>query len=96
MRWGTKDSVAFKDRELGLIRLRAFGTFAMKITQSLLFINSIVGTQSSFGTNNVEDYLREIIVSRFNDFLGETLESILDLPKHHDEMSNKTNMPDLF
>jgi len=87
MRWGTKDPVAFKDRELGLIRLRAFGTFTMKITQPLLFINTIVGTQGSFGTNNVEDYLREIIVSRFNDFLGETVDSILDLPKHYDEMA---------
>jgi membrane protease subunit (stomatin/prohibitin family) len=96
MRWGTKDSVAFKDRELGLIRLLAFGTFTMKITQPILSISTIVGTQGSFGTNNVEDYLREIIVSRFNDFLGQTVESILDLPKHHDEMSNKTNMPDLF
>jgi membrane protease subunit (stomatin/prohibitin family) len=72
---------------LGLIRLRAFGTFTMKITQPLLFINTIVGTQGSFGTNNVEDYLREIIVSRFNDFLGETVDSILDLPKHYDEMA---------
>jgi membrane protease subunit (stomatin/prohibitin family) len=87
MRWGTKDPVAFKDRELGLIRLRAFGTFTMKITQPLLFINTIVGTQGSFGTNNVEDYLREIIVSRFNDYLGETVDSIIDLPKHYDEMA---------
>ncbi len=87
MRWGTRDPVAFKDRELGLIRLRAFGTFTMKITQPLLFINTIVGTQGSFGTNIVEDYVREIIVSRFNDFLGETPDSILDLLKHYNEMT---------
>jgi membrane protease subunit (stomatin/prohibitin family) len=87
MRWGTKDPVAFKDSALGLIRLRAFGTFTMKITQPLLFINTIVGTQGSFRSDNVEDYLREVIVSRFNDFLGETVESIMDLPKHYDEMA---------
>ena len=87
MRWGTKDPVAFKDNELGLIRLRAFGTFTMKINQPLLFINTLVGTQGSFGTNSVEDYLREIIVSRLNDFLGETVNSLFDLPKHYDEMA---------
>ncbi len=87
MRWGTKDPVAFKDNELGLIRLRAFGTFTMKINQPLLFINTLVGTQGSFGTNSVEDYLREIIVSRLNDFLGETVDSLFDLPKHYDEMA---------
>jgi membrane protease subunit (stomatin/prohibitin family) len=87
MRWGTKDPVAFKDNELGLIRLRAFGTFTMKINQPLLFINTLIGTQGSFGTNSVEDYLREIIVSRLNDFLGETVNSLFDLPKHYDEMA---------
>ncbi len=87
MRWGTKDAVAFKDNELGLIRLRAFGTFTMKINQPLLFINTLIGTQGSFGTNSVEDYLREIIVSRLNNFLGETVNSLFDLPKHYDEMA---------
>jgi membrane protease subunit (stomatin/prohibitin family) len=86
MRWGTKDPVAFKDKELGLIRLRAFGTFTMQVTQPLLFINTLVGTQGTFETANVEDYLREIIVSRLNDFLGETVDTLVDLPKYYDEM----------
>jgi membrane protease subunit (stomatin/prohibitin family) len=87
MRWGTKDPVAFKDNEFGLIRLRAFGTFTMQVTQPLLFINTLVGTQGSFEAANVEDYLREIIVSRLNDFLGETVDSLVNLPKYYDEMA---------
>jgi len=87
MRWGTKDPVAFKDKELGLIRLRAFGTFTMQITQPLLFINTLVGTQGSFETANVEDYLREVIVSRLNDFLGETVDSLVNLPQYYDRMA---------
>lgn len=86
MRWGTKDPVAFKDRELGLIRLRAFGTFTLQVTQPLLFINTLVGTQGSFSTAHIEDYLREVIVSRLNDFLGENVSGLLDLPKVYDEM----------
>ena len=89
MRWGTKDPVAFKDRELGLIRLRAFGTFTMRVTQPLLFINSIVGTQASFETDAIEDYLREVIVSRLNDYLGDKLDSLLELPKRYDEMAGE-------
>ena len=86
MRWGTKDPVAFKDTEFGLIRLRAFGTFTMQVTQPLLFINTLVGTQGAFETANVEDYLREIIVSRLNDFLGESVDTLVNLPKYYDEM----------
>jgi membrane protease subunit (stomatin/prohibitin family) len=87
MRWGTKDPVAFKDSQLGLIRLRAFGAFTMQVTQPLLFINTLVGTQGSFDTTHIEDYLREVIVSRLNDFLGEHVDSLLELPKYYDEMS---------
>ena len=87
MRWGTKDPVAFKDAKFGLIRLRAFGTFTMQVTQPLLFINTLVGTQGTFETSNVEDYLRDVIVSRLNDFLGEKVDSLLNLPEYYDEMA---------
>ena len=86
LRWGTKDPVAFKDRELGLVRLRAFGAFTMRITEPLLFVNSLVGTQGVFSTADVEDYLREVIVSRFNDYLGENVDSLVELPQRYDEM----------
>jgi membrane protease subunit (stomatin/prohibitin family) len=88
LRWGTKDPVAFRDRELGLVRLRAFGTFTMRVTQPLLFVNQLVGaTQATFASTDVEDYLREVIVSRLNDYLGESVDTLLDLPKHYDELA---------
>jgi len=88
MRWGTKDPVVFRDTELGLIRLRAFGTFTMQVTQPLLFLNTLVGAQGSFDTAAIEDYLREVIVSRLNDFLGESVDSLLELPQRYDEMAD--------
>lgn len=86
LRWGSKDPVAFKDRELGLVRLRAFGAFTMRVVEPLLFVNSLVGTQGVFATADIEDYLREVIVSRLNDYLGENVESVFDLPRSYDEM----------
>jgi membrane protease subunit (stomatin/prohibitin family) len=89
LRWGTKDPVAFRDRELGLVRLRAFGTFTMRVTEPLRFVNQLVGaTQPTFGSSDVEDYLREVIVSRLNDYLGESVDTLLELPKHYDEMAH--------
>lgn len=98
MRWGTKDPVAYRDSELGLIRLRAFGTFTMQVTQPLLFLNTVVGTQGKFGTADIEDYLREVIVSRLNDFLGETVATLLELPRYYEEMAVavKTRLTDDF
>ncbi len=87
LKWGTRDPVAFKDTELGLIRLRAFGVFNLQVLQPVLFINRLVGTQGIFTTEGIEEYLNRVIVSRFNDFMGETIDSLLNLPAKYDELS---------
>jgi membrane protease subunit (stomatin/prohibitin family) len=87
LKWGTRDPVAFKDSELGLIRLRAFGVFNLQVMQPVLFINSLVGTQGMYTTSEIEEYLNRVIVSRFNDYMGETIDSILNLPAKYDELS---------
>ncbi len=87
LKWGTRDPVAFKDAELGLVRLRAFGVFNLRVVQPVLFINTMVGTQGMFTTGEIEEYLNRVIVSRFNDYMGETIDSILNLPAQYDELS---------
>jgi membrane protease subunit (stomatin/prohibitin family) len=81
--------VAFRDRELGLIRLRAFGVFNLRILQPILFINSLVGTQGALTTDAVSEYLNRVIASRFNDFMGERIATIFDLPAKYDELSGE-------
>ncbi len=85
MKWGTRDPVAFKDRDLGLVRLRAFGIFNFRIVQPVLFINRITGTQGLFTTEEISQYLNRVIVSRFNDYMGEAITTIFDLPSQYDE-----------
>jgi membrane protease subunit (stomatin/prohibitin family) len=87
LKWGTRDPVAFKDSELGLIRLRAFGIFNLQVLQPVLFINRMVGTQGMFTTEAIEEYLNRVIVSRFNDFMGERIDSIFNLPAKYDQLS---------
>jgi len=87
LKWGTRDPVAFKDSELGLIRLRAHGVFNIQVVQPILFINSLVGTMGKYTTEEIEEYLKRVIVSRFNDHLGENLDSLFNLPGRYDELS---------
>lgn len=87
LKWGTRDPVAFKDNELGLVRLRAFGVFNLKIVQPVLFINQLVGTQGVYTTEEISDYLNQVVVSRFNDFIGERIKTIFDLPAQYDELA---------
>jgi membrane protease subunit (stomatin/prohibitin family) len=85
-KWGTREPVVFRDSELGMVRLRAFGTYAYRIDDCQLFVNTVVGSQGLFETNRLQDFYRDVIVSRLNDLLGETLKTIFDLPKYYDEL----------
>lgn len=87
LKWGTREPVAFKDSELGLVRLRAHGVFNIQVVQPVLFINSLVGTMGKYTTQEIEEYLKRVIVSRFNDHLGENLDSLFNLPGRYDELS---------
>ena len=87
LRWGTRDPVVFKDRELGMVRLRAFGVYTFQVDQPLLFVNTIVGTQGVYTTDSIKDFLRDVIVSRLNDLLGESMETVLELPSSYDELA---------
>ena len=87
LKWGTMDPVAFRDTELGLIRLRAHGVYSLQIVQPVLFINALVGTMGSFATDDIAAYLKKIIVSRFNDYLGEKLDTIFNLPGQFEAFS---------
>jgi len=87
LKWGTRDPVAFKDSQLGMVRLRAFGVYSMRVSQPLLFVNTITGTQGVYTTESIKEYLRDVIVSRLNDLLGESLDTLMDLPKEYDEIA---------
>jgi membrane protease subunit (stomatin/prohibitin family) len=87
LKWGTKEPVVFRDRELAMVRLRAFGKFAVRVANAQLFVNGIVGTMGLYSTDGVEAYFKDVIVARLNDLLGETLQSIFDLPRVYDELA---------
>jgi membrane protease subunit (stomatin/prohibitin family) len=98
LKWGTKEPVVFRDRELAMVRLRAFGKFAVRVVEPQLFVNTVVGTAGAYTTDGVEAYFRDAIVARLNDLLGENLDTVFDLPKVYDElaMALKTRVGDDF
>ncbi len=98
MKWGTKEPIIFRDKELSMVRLRAFGSFSMKVDQSQLFVNKLVGTEGRYSTDEIEGFLKGMIISRLADLLGETLESIFDLAKYYDEIGTlaKSRLGDDF
>jgi membrane protease subunit (stomatin/prohibitin family) len=87
LKWGTREPIVFRDSELSMVRLRSFGRFSMKVVDPGIFIQQLVGTRGVYTTDAIEDFLRAICVARLTDLLGETLKTVLDLPRYYDELS---------
>ncbi|HYM61241.1 MAG TPA: SPFH domain-containing protein [Thermoanaerobaculia bacterium] len=87
LKWGTPNPVMMRDSDFGMIRIRAFGTYAMKIADPKTFFSTIVGTQGLTTTEEILGQLRSIIVSRFSDALAESKIAALDLAANYDKLS---------
>lgn len=86
LKWGTPQPISLRDSELGFARVRGFGQYTIQIAEPKRFVDQIVGTQGLYQTSQIEDYLRNTIISSITDVLGENMTSIFDLPKLMDEM----------
>ncbi len=98
MKWGTPEPIALRDPDLGLVRLRAFGTYSMQVNDPQMFVAKIVGTQGIYQTSQIENFLRSIIVSSLTDLLGESKKGLFDLPAYFDEIGAgiKAKIQDAF
>lgn len=86
LKWGTAEPVLFRDSEFEFVRLRARGTYSIRISDPGLFIGKIVGTAGRYSVTQIEDFFRNIIVSQFFDALGANLESVVGLPAIYEEL----------
>jgi membrane protease subunit (stomatin/prohibitin family) len=88
LKWGTTNPVMMRDAEFGMIRLRAFGTYAMKIADPKAFFATIVGTAGLTTTEEITGQLRSTILSRLSDAIAESKIAALDLASKYDELSS--------
>jgi membrane protease subunit (stomatin/prohibitin family) len=89
-KWGTPEPIAFRDPDFGMVRLRAIGTYTFQVKEPQTMVNQVVGQQSLFTTNQIQDYLRGIVVQRIIDTLGEQQRSLLDLSGQYSEIAVST------
>jgi membrane protease subunit (stomatin/prohibitin family) len=86
-KWGTAEPILFRDSELQMVRLRAFGIYSFRIAKPHVFVNTLVGSLPEYGTDAISDFFRNVIVTHAADFLGTHLQTLLDLPQYYAEIS---------
>lgn len=86
LKWGTPNPVMMRDTDFGMVRLRAFGIYSIRIADARAFIKEIAGTNGRFETEDIEGQLRRTLVSGFSDAVAESKIAALDLAAHYDEL----------
>src|SRR5881409_282613 len=86
MKWGTSNPVMLRDADFGIVRLRAFGAYSLKVANPSEFIKEIAGTNAQFSTEDIDGQLKRAIVTEFSDALGELKIPALDLAAQYKEL----------
>src|SRR5262245_60475443 len=76
-----------RDPEFGPVRVRAFGTYAFRVNDPAVFLRQLVATDPSFETFEIANQLRNVIVSRMVDAMGQSKIPILDLAGNYEKLS---------
>ncbi len=87
LKWGTANPVMMRDSDFGMVRLRAFGIYSIRISDPRAFIKEVAGTNGHFVTEDIEGQLKRTLVSGFSDALAESKIAALDLASNYDELS---------
>ena len=98
MKWGTKAPIMVRDPQLGPLNLRAFGKYSLRVADPQLFVGTVVGTRGRVSTEQIQDFLRDIIVQRLTDLLAENFKSAFELAAYYDEIAvgSKARVADDF
>src|SRR5258707_3172630 len=86
LKWGTPNPVMMRDSDFGMVRLRAFGIYSMRVGDPRAFLREVTGTNARFETEDIEGQLRRTLVSGFSDALAQSKIAALDLASNYDEL----------
>ncbi|MBE7186711.1 SPFH domain-containing protein [Jatrophihabitans endophyticus] len=87
LKWGTQHPITVRDKEFGMVRLRAFGGYAIQATDPAKLLRQLVGTDPDFRTEEVSDFLRQTIVGQVASALANANLPMLDLASHQDTIA---------
>ncbi len=86
LKWGTRNPIMMRDKEFGMVRLRTFGTYSIRIKDPAKFIREIVGTDGHFTVDEISNQLRNLIITRYTNLLGSSDIPVLDLAGNQEQL----------
>ena len=78
-KWGTINPIIIRDKDYGAIRIRGYGSYSFKVKDPYIFMQELSGTNSTFTTQDIVDWLRSMVVTGISDAIGESKIPVLDM-----------------
>ncbi|MDK3159189.1 SPFH domain-containing protein [Kamptonema cortianum] len=89
LKWGTSNPIMLRDADFGVVRVRAYGNYSIRIVDPAALLQELVSTDGLFQVDRVQDHLRNIIVTAFASWLGRSQIPIIDLAAHYRELGEQ-------
>lgn len=88
LKWGTSNPIILRDSELGPVRLRAYGSYSLRIAHPATLLRQLISTDGRFETDEITDQLRALLVQSFAGWLGKSDLSVYDFAAHYAEIGD--------
>ncbi|MGH8431196.1 MAG: SPFH domain-containing protein, partial [Solimonas sp.] len=85
-KWGTANPVMMRDNDLGIVRVRAFGTYDFKIIDPRVFLKEVAGSDQNFRLDEFAETMRSRIVSVFAEALASAKIPVFDVASRYTEL----------
>ena len=85
-KWGTSNPIILRDPDFGMVRVRAFGSYAFRVSDPASFLRELVSTDPQFEDYEIDAQLRQAIVSKFADAVGAQKIPVVDLVGNYDQL----------
>lgn len=88
-KWGTPAPILLRDPEFGQVRIRAFGSFDLKISDVGVFFKQYAGSYAQLTIFELQAQLRDFIAPKFGEILAQENISVIDVAGNISDLSKK-------
>jgi membrane protease subunit (stomatin/prohibitin family) len=89
LKWGTANPIIVRDSDFGAVRVRAYGNYSIHVNNPTHLLQQLVSTDGLFQVDEIQDHLRNRIVTAFASWLGKSKIPILDFAAHYSELGEQ-------
>jgi membrane protease subunit (stomatin/prohibitin family) len=85
-KWGTPNPITIRDKDFGIIRMRAFGIYSYKLADPGKFYKEISGAREEYGVDDLDGQLRNLVIGSMTDLFGQSAIPFIDMAANQEEL----------